>query len=83
MADTLLRIEHHLTKTLDALRCDIGTVREEVCGLKEGLKRKKKGMYIVHEPQLFLIYMQSTSDAPLSPKTENGQLLYHCLCVDT
>ena len=42
MADTLLRIEHHLTKTLDALRCDIGTVREEVHGLKEGLKRKKK-----------------------------------------
>ena len=80
MADTLLRIEHHLTKTVDALRCDIGTVREEVRGLKEGLKRKKKRYY---EPQLFLIYMQSTSDAPLSPKSENGQLLYHCLCVDT
>ena len=28
-------------------------------------------MYIVHEPQLFLIYMQSTSDAPLSPESEN------------
>ena len=42
MANTLLRIEHHLTKTRDALRCDIGTVREEVRGLKEGLKRKKK-----------------------------------------
>ena len=36
-------------------------------------------MYIVHELQLFLIYMQSTSDAPLSPKSENGQLLYHCV----
>ena len=42
MADTLLRIEHHLTKSLDALRYDIGTVREEVHGLKEGLKRKKR-----------------------------------------
>ena len=65
MADTLLRIEH-LTKTLDALRCDIGTVREEVRGLKEGLKREKKvllssflPMYIVYEPQLFLIYMHA------------------------
>lgn len=49
MADTLLRIEHHLTKSLDALRYDIGTVKEEVRGLKEGLKRKKKvliAMYI-------------------------------------
>ena len=47
MADTLLRIEYHLTKTLDALRCDIGTVREEVRGLKEGLKRKKRYYYNV------------------------------------
>ena len=60
MADTSLRIEHHLTKTLDAWRCDIGTVKEEVRGIKEGLKRKKRyycdvylhflPMYIVHEP---------------------------------
>ena len=40
-------------------------------------------MYIVHEQQLFLIYMQSTSDAPLSPESENGQLLHHYLRVDT
>ena len=47
MADTLLRIEDHLTKTLDALRCDIGTVREEVSGLKKGLKRKTKGIIVI------------------------------------
>ena len=40
-------------------------------------------MYIVHELQLFLIYMQFTFDAPLSPESENGQLLHHYLRVDT
>ena len=48
MADTLLRIEHHLTKTLDALRCDIGTVREEVRGLKRKGSRGKKGIIVMY-----------------------------------
>ena len=48
MADTLLRIEHHLTKTLDALRCDIGTVREEVRGLKRKCSRGKKGIIVMY-----------------------------------
>lgn len=78
MADTLLRIEHHLTKSLDALRYDIGTVREEVRGLKGS--RGKKVLIAIFA---FLIYMQSTPDVSLSPESENGQLLNDYLRVDT